>query len=234
MIALERRGDRGTVMAETSKYAVRPRQRVMSRLRDDGEIWDASGMASTILADAVGYEGSSAAFAQLLSGMERAGLIEREIRGKRTYRIRLAGSGDSPGGADVTAADVTAPGVPAGGVTAGFDYDELARRLLAEVVRRLADGPARTASAAGTAGLAKTVASLERKLTAVQARQQKLTAENARLRDHLSAAQQSLAQARERASERPGRLEAAEVQLLQRLLSSLGAQPGQPGNADVG
>ena len=47
------------------------------------------GMASTRLAAAVGYPGSSVAFAQLLSGMERSGLIERDVRGKRTYRIRL-------------------------------------------------------------------------------------------------------------------------------------------------
>ena len=40
-----------------------------------------------MLAAAVGYPGSSVAFAQLLTGMERAGLIERDVRGKRTYRI---------------------------------------------------------------------------------------------------------------------------------------------------
>ena len=47
-------------------------------------------MASTRLAEAVGYPGSSVAFAQLLSGMERDGLISREVRGKRTYRIALS------------------------------------------------------------------------------------------------------------------------------------------------
>ena len=47
-------------------------------------------MASTRLAEAVGYPGSSVAFAQLLSGMERDGLINREVRGKRTYRITLS------------------------------------------------------------------------------------------------------------------------------------------------
>ena len=46
-------------------------------------------MASTQLAAAIGYPGSNVAFAQLLSGMERSGLIEREVRGKRTYRISL-------------------------------------------------------------------------------------------------------------------------------------------------
>ena len=49
-------------------------------------------MASTRLAEAVGYPGSSVAFAQLLSGMERDGLINREVRGKRTYRITLSAS----------------------------------------------------------------------------------------------------------------------------------------------
>jgi len=121
-------------------------------------------MASTRLAEAVGYPGSSVAFAQLLSGMERDGLIVREVRGKRTYRITLpegvaaaramkaAGRHATPGAdsglvstghadpasAAVAAAGVTAfPGapVPTGG---GFDYDELARRLLVQVVRKLA------------------------------------------------------------------------------------------------
>ena len=69
--------------------ALGTRDRVLSYLAD-GEISDPKGMASTVLAEAVGYPGSSAAFAQLLSGMERDGLITREVRGKRTYRIILA------------------------------------------------------------------------------------------------------------------------------------------------
>jgi hypothetical protein len=120
-------------------------------------------MASTKLAEAVGYPGSSVAFAQLLSGMERDGLIEREVRGKRTYRITLpegvaaaraakaadrAPAGTGPAGAGLadpeTARAVTAPGVPAfppavtSGAAGGFDYDELARRLLVQVLRKLA------------------------------------------------------------------------------------------------
>ena len=61
----------------------------MAYLAEAGELYDANGMASTQLAAAVGYPGSSVAFAQLLSGMERSGLIAREVRGKRTYRIGL-------------------------------------------------------------------------------------------------------------------------------------------------
>ena len=82
--------------------ALGTRDRVLSCLAD-GEISDPKGMASTVLAEAVGYPGSSAAFAQLLSGMERSGLIEREIRGKRTYRIAVTAAGSRRG-------DGSAPG----------------------------------------------------------------------------------------------------------------------------
>ena len=71
------------------KRAVGTRERIMAYLAEAGELYDANGMASTQLAAAVGYPGSSVAFAQLLSGMERSGLIAREVRGKRTYRIGL-------------------------------------------------------------------------------------------------------------------------------------------------
>ena len=71
-------------------------------------------MASTRLAEAVGYPGSSVAFAQLLSGMERDGLINREVRGKRTYRIPVA-------------------------FPAVIDYDELADRVIMRLLRRLTE-----------------------------------------------------------------------------------------------
>jgi hypothetical protein len=149
-------------------------------------------MASTKLAEAVGYPGSSVAFAQLLSGMERDGLIVREVRGKRTYRItlpegvaaararkaagrpaaagadgRLADAGlvnTGLGHADLAsaAAGVTAfPGAPAptGG---GFDYDELARRLLVQVLRKLASAsvvsPSAGADSVATVDVAGAVA----------------------------------------------------------------------------
>jgi len=146
--------------------ALGTRDHVLSYLAD-GEISDPKGMASTMLAEAVGYPGSSAAFAQLLSGMERSGLIEREIRGKRTYRIAAAaGNRDGRPGAGGRAArppagrggqppaagrgaqppaagqsDRSGDLVVPGGESADFDYDELARRLLVQVVRRLAVSP---------------------------------------------------------------------------------------------
>ena len=66
-------------------------------------------------------------------------------------------------------------------------------------------------------------ASLEQKLASVQSKQRRLTAENAKLREQLQAAEQSLAQAQEResADRIAGRFDTAEVRLLERLLSPL-------------
>jgi hypothetical protein len=153
-------------------------------------------MASTRLAEAVGYPGSSVAFAQLLSGMERDGLITREVRGKRTYRIILAPGvrpkrakvGDvTPGlAAEGRSAVPAVIGLPAAAVPA-FDYDELARRLLIQVIRRLATPPE------GQEGI---VADLERELTAARGRASSLTAENRKLREQLRQVQTSLDAAR--------------------------------------
>jgi hypothetical protein len=227
--------------------------------------------------------------------MERSGLIKREVRGKRTYRIApakavpakavpakavpakavpakavpakaTAARRDDPDGAGsggrVPAAQAAAARtgmaarrggqhsgpdegdgrglVVAGAGGADLDYDELARRLLVQVVQRLAvssgDGQAPSgADTAGSAGagsagagpgdaaLQNTVASLEQKLASVQSKQRRLTAENAKLREQLQAAEQSLAQAQEResADRIAGRFDTAEVRLLERLLSPL-------------
>jgi hypothetical protein len=149
---------------------------------------------------------------------------------------RQRAGGDERSGRDLIVA--SAAGVD-------LDYDELARRLLVQVVQRLAvtsgddqvpgradmagpagTGPAGTGPAgtgAGDAALQQTVASLEQKLASVQSKQRRLTAENAKLREQLQAAQQSLAQAQERdsADRIAGRFDTAEVRLLERLLSPL-------------
>jgi len=212
----------------------------MSRLALTGEIRDEAGMASTVLAADVGYPGSSIAFAQLLSGMERSGLIEREVRGKRTYRIAAApgasaqravaernaarpasGSGRAVG--RIAAAPAAEEGgsylAPVG--RGGFDYDELARRLLVQVVRRLASAPGEHAEAgAGDGTLEQMVAGLEQELATVRTLHGALSAENARLREQLRAARRSLTLAQDRASSRQvtTQLDAAEVGLLERLL----------------
>jgi len=332
----------------------------MAHLARVGEVSDHTGKASTMLAATIGYPGSSIAFAQLLTGMERAGLIQREIRGKRTYRIIpgpaapppgvLARAASSPGGGagavpapgrgtggppapgggtrpgrertwpaqaapgpasaprgtpprtDAVMAEVLGTGAPAGttprgnpaaaeapgtgaptetgpaeaglnlpGGSAGLDYDELARRLLVQVVRRLAgpdaglapggrDAPDPGASEPGTGdpgaadrstgtasaqpgqpgahetALQETVASLERKLASATTRQRRLAEENSRLRQQLRAAEQSLAEAQDRATAEAlaGRFDSAEVLLLERLLSPLREARRRATEADAG
>jgi hypothetical protein len=252
--------DVGDRRRASRKRAVGTREHIVAHLAGTQELLDPGGMASTRLAAAVGYPGSSVAFAQLLSGMERSGLIERDVRGKRTYRIGLgpmAAAGadaDADGDADVDAdadADAdAAAGVDAGaGVggelagadagagaeLAGFDYDELARRLLAQVVRRLAgtvpggvDGAGAAAAAAAAAPAApdlavlrETVAGLEYELADAWTKHGKLAEENVKLREQLRTAEQSLALARESLRRLPiaADLDSTEVLVLQRLLA---------------
>jgi hypothetical protein len=243
--------DVGDRKRPSRKRAVGTREHIVAYLTDNAEIFDPGGMASTRLAAAVGYPGSSVAFAQLLSGMERSGLIEREVRGKRTYRIRLgsmagadsgaaagaaaglaAGSAAGSAGGDVAAAGAAAAraggasgirglaGMLGPGSAAGFDYDELARRLLAQVVRRLAGtGFADPAAAPDLSTLRETVAGLEYELADAWAKHGKLAEENVRLREQLRAAAESLALARESLRRLPiAELDNSEVLLLQRLL----------------
>jgi hypothetical protein len=210
-------------------------------LTEVSELFDANGMASTRLAAAVGYPGSSVAFAQLLSGMERSGLIEREVRGKRTYRIRLgpvtiagpggpARIGPFPGTVPRVASGppglAAAGGIPAASTAGSFDYDELARRLLVQVVRRLGaadpDAGQPETGPADPAELQQTVTGLEYELATAWTKHGKLAEENVRLREQLSLAQRSLALAAERVRKVPVStgLDSSEVVLLQRLLTS--------------
>jgi hypothetical protein len=273
----------GDVKSRTRKRAVGTRDRVMSHLTTVGEVRDENGMASTVLAEAIGYPGSSIAFAQLLSGMERSGLIEREVRGKRTYLITPAGvtarakpgrpqpgsrprtrSAGPQGSAQRAAAGPgrhpartdeagTPESVTAAKPAGEFDYDELARRLLIQVVRRLAASPAEGPELAPVAAapplaltsqpstsqlsrpLEETVASLEQKLASVQTRQRTLSEENAKLLEQLREAQRCLALVQERAS-RPRiteQLNNAEGVLLDRLLW-LAEEQRSHGEAETG
>jgi hypothetical protein len=231
------------------KRAVGTRERIIAYLTEAGELYDVNGMASTQLAAAVGYPGSSVAFAQLLSGMERSGLIDREVRGKRTYRIRLglartAGPppvmpGSVPGIRAVSGVSGVSVAGGAGPGTAGFDYDELARRLLVQVVRRLAAAdPEEGAPEAPPApdqsappdqlALQETVSGLEYELATAWTKHGKLAEENARLREQLKAAQRSLALAAEQVRRLPAGtdLNDSEVVVLQRLLTSAPAAEG--------
>lgn len=217
------------------KRAVGTRKHIVAYLAEVHELFDAHGMASTQLAAAVGYPGSSVAFAQLLSGMERSGLIQRDVRGKRTYRISLGAAdlGDADLG-DAENADAGTAGLAgikvingaAGNSAAGFDYDELARRLLVQLVRRLAAAEpdatkAPEAPEPHPSVLRATVTGLEYELASAWTKQGELAEENVRLREELKAAQRSLALAAERMGKMPitTDLDSNEVVVLQRLLS---------------
>jgi hypothetical protein len=255
VIAMGEGADVGVGKKTSRKRAVGTREHIVAYLAEARELFDANGMASTQLAAAVGYPGSSVAFAQLLSGMERSGLIEREVRGKRTYRISLGaaqtrraveaegaagsagiagvlgaggadagarGSGGSGGSAGI--AEVHGANGANGSGTAVFDYDELARRLLVQVVRRLAVTEA-GAERADPSVLQETVTGLEYELASAWTKHGKLAEENVRLREQLKAAQHSLALARERVGKLPAstNLDSSEVVLLQQLLSPGGS-----------
>jgi hypothetical protein len=240
----------GTKRTVGRRRAVGTRDRVITHLAAVDEIADPAGMASTRLAEAVGYPGSSVAFAQLLSGMERDGLIVREVRGKRTYRITLtdgtAGARAAraartasvvPGagghvemagdGSRLAPGDVEAAAAAAAAAPGGFDYDELARRLLVQVVRRLAATPT---------DLEETVAGLERQLATAWTRHGTLTAENVRLREQLLQAQHDLDLAREVKGKAAvsDELSDAEVVLLEGLLTSERETEGQESGATTG
>jgi len=212
--------DVGDRKKASRKRAVGTREHIVAYLAGTRELFDPGGMASTRLAAAVGYPGSSVAFAQLLSGMERSGLVERDVRGKRTYRIRLgpaAGAACAEGAAGAAGAAGGAAGRAGGSGGSGgsvpgaddFDYDELARRLLAQVVRRLAGSDP---------------GGLEDELASAWTEHAKLAEENATLREQLRAAERSLALARESLRRLPttADLDRDEVMLLRRLLASPG------------
>jgi hypothetical protein len=234
VIAMGEGADVGVGKMTARKRAVGTRKHIVAYLAEVHELFDAHGMASTQLATAVGYPGSSVAFAQLLSGMERSGLIQRDVRGKRTYRISLgtADLGDAELGdadlGDAENAETGSAGLAGTKVingAAGFDYDELARRLLVQLVRRLAVAEPDATTQPGASEphlsvLRATVTGLEYELASAWAKQGELAEENVRLREELKTAQRSLALAAERLGKIPitTDLDSNEVVVLQRLL----------------
>src|ERR1039457_938216 len=230
--------DVGFAKKAARKRAVGTREHIVAYLAEVHELFDASGMASTRLSAAVGYPGSSVAFAQLLSGMERSGLIKREVRGKRTYRISLGlvqalgvAEADEPPGPDGLAGSdgLAGIGTMGGAGTGGFDYDELARRLLVQVVRRLAAAEPGTGAPEG----GRRRASGRR--ASAWTEHSKLAEENVRLRVQLEAARHSLELAAERLRKLPitADLDRSEIVLLQQLLSP-GASGGSGGSGGSG
>lgn len=113
------------------------RTRIRQFLAQSGPIVDPSGYATGVLKDAIGYSGSSVAFIQLIAAMDREGEIDRDIRGKRTYKIEGIGVPPTPSAGAIApptlaaaTATVSAPGQP----IVELDYRLLAQALLRELL----------------------------------------------------------------------------------------------------
>ncbi len=238
-----------------SGKAVGTRDRVVAWLSAHGNVNDPTGMASTVLSQHVGYPGSSVAFAQLLAGMERSGLIARHVRGRRTYRVDLTEAGreraaGAPTGAAAVGVDTDRRADVDTDRRADVDMDALAHRLLRQVARRLAvtgeleaGGAARqNGNTPGTAdpweALDTRFASLEAELARVRSARLALQAENDELRGQLERIRSNLGleverPARTRVSLPPPVIDNQEIALLRKLLSPSGSGGRGTGRADT-
>jgi len=179
------------------------RNRILEYLRQNGSIEDSSGKATAVLKQAIGYEGTDAGFTQVVAAMAKSGLLDRQIKGKRTYRITNADADSN--GKVVTARSVVAD---AGAAESGpLDYDELAAALLGAVTRAAA-APADGGDSSSWARrrleqLEARNATLQRDVARANAETEAVTAERDALRDQLEAAQHNLELLTDRIKEPP-------------------------------
>jgi phage shock protein A len=216
------------------------RQRVIEYLVDHGAVVDHSGRATGRLKEAVGYQGGDAGFIRIVGLMADAGEIEREVRGKRTYRISVServrvAAATKPRPAP-SAASPLAPSPPLepspaeSEVDGEIDYEELAAALLARVARVLSAAESDTASGDQAAWarrrldqLEAKVASLQRDLARARAEVQAVTAERDELREKFELATRNNDMLTERLGQRQAvprvaeRLDSDEQALLYRL-----------------
>ncbi len=182
------------------------RNRIVEHLAQHGAVVDSSGKATSVLKKAIAYEGTDAGFTQVVAAMAKAGLLTRQIRGKRTYRI--SNSANNGVRAAVTGSDTGGEGP--------MDYDELAAALLAQVTRA-ASAPTDVSESATWARrrleqLEARNASLQRDVARANAETESVAAERDVLQTQLDAAQHNLSLLTERLQEprRPHQGRAAE------------------------
>lgn len=172
------------------------RRRIVEYLTEHGPVRDASGRATALLKDAVGYEGSDTGFTQLVSAMAKSGNLTREVRGKRTYRVSLSPTAQSDS-TEETAQDVAGDGL--------MDYDELAAALLARVTRLLS-APSEASESASWARrrleqLESRNTELKREVARAKAELEAVVIERDALHSQLEAAQHNLSLLTDRLSE---------------------------------
>lgn len=149
------------------------RQRVIDYLVDHGPVNDDSGRATSRLKDAVGYQGGDAGFIRIVGLMADSGEIERQVRGKRTYRISVSeaartASASRPRPAAAPDAAASPRQGPNGAPDGEMDYDELAASLLARVARTLSAGEAGTSAGDQAAWARRRLDQLEAKVVSLQ------------------------------------------------------------------
>jgi chromosome segregation ATPase len=200
------------------------RQHIVDYLVANGPIEDASGRATTVLKESVGYTSGDAAFSTLVSSMEKDGRLKREIRGRRTFRISAS--------SEAEASSARLASAPA--TTEGFDYDELAAALLVRVTRLLAQEPTESSAWARRRidQLEGRIDELQRELARAKADAKNAAEERDELRGQLEAASHNLSLLTEqRQSPKPGRAAERLGSDEQALLYELRGQRRRPGRA---
>ena len=192
------------------------RHRILRHLREYGSVQDRSGRATHELKDAVGYEGSTVGFTQLLASMASAGMIVRDVRGKRTYRIslpveaRVREPADLVDGTHEAAAvgdegTVRATSIEHIAGSTDVDYDQLASRLLRQVARNLSDQSGGSAAAQRKIrSLEARVTELEREIARTRAERNQAAEERDEAQERLRAAESNLSTLTDRMGQRRG------------------------------
>ena len=184
------------------------RQDIVDFLSANGSISDPHGRATAALKRAVGYGGNDSAFIQLVSAMARDGEIERVVRGRRTYELRLPSA--VPGSVSPSASAVPVPASPAAvaapaeqsDASEDIDYDELAAALLARVTQVISGSEHGSSSIGWTKRRMERLetrnAVAERELSRAKAELRAVEAERDELKSRLEAAEHNLSVLSER------------------------------------
>ena len=179
------------------------RNRIVAYLAEHGAVEDSGGKATSVLKKAIAYEGTDAGFTQVVAAMAKAGLLARQIKGKRTYRISNSGKGGVPATISTMTSASEGP----------LDYEELAAALLAQVTR-LASTPTDASESSSWARrrleqLEARNASLQRDVARANAEAESVAAERDILKNQLEAAEHNLSLLTDRLQEprrpQPGR-----------------------------
>ena len=180
------------------------RQDIVDFLSANGSISDPHGRATAALKRAVGYGGNDSAFTQLVSAMARDGEIDRVVRGRRTYELRLpipAPGSVSPAPVPASAPALAAPAEHPG-ASEDIDYDELAAALLARVTQVISDSEHGSSSVGWTKRRMERLetrnAVAERELARAKAELRAVEAQRDELKSRLEAAEHNLSVLSER------------------------------------